>query len=285
MFVKRLLKNTIPLSLLLVALFGCEQEQSRGKMYLENAKDVAVEKDWTEVISQLQKFVAIEDQASIVEKKEAWILLAEATASLGQIRESAEILELMIQDVDYDVQTRVEVYNKLVRLYDRSQNWEKAADTRVKLIQYRKMDNDEVAHLLLQAGLNYQNIKKYRESDEIFNSALEKAENSGLRAELYYYKAYGKTVFNEMDIAEEYLQEALKSDVIAEEIEGQIYYLIGDILEWRKLYAKAYANYKKALNLYPNKMFVQKRIDFLEKNHGRYLKTKDDEANIENDKK
>ena len=279
MFLKKSLLHTILALFLLATLVACDKERSREKLYLEHAKSVALEKDWPEVISQLQKFIAIEDQASIEDKREAWILMADATASLGQIRESAEILELMIQDADYDARTRVEIYGKLVRLYDRVHNWEKAADTRVKIIKYSDMDADEVARLLLQAGLNYQNIRKYRKSDEVLDVALQRVQDPSLKAEIYYHRAYGKTVFKEMNAAENYLIEALKSDSINDEIKGQIYYLLGDIFEYRNKYAIAYDYYEEALDLYPNKMFVQKRLDFLEKNHKKYLKPKKNTKN------
>ena len=272
MFIKNSFRITILLSCLLFLLSACELTKSREKIYLENAKKVATEKDWSEVISQIQKFIAIEDQASTQDKKEAWFLLSEATGSLGQLKESAEILELMIQDRAYNNEVIVEIYKRLIRLYDRSYNFRAAADTRVKLINYKKIDENEAASILLKAGLNYQNIKRYREANKIFDSALLKVKDSALKAEIYYYKAYGQTVFNEMDTAQEYLREALKSENINDKIKGQIYYLNGDIFEWKKKYSEAYENYQKALSLYPNRMFVQKRIDFLEKKHAKYLK-------------
>ncbi len=283
MFIKNSFRITILLSCLLFLLSACELTKSREKIYLENAKKVATEKDWSEVISQIQKFIAIEDQASTQDKKEAWFLLSEATGSLGQLKESAEILELMIQDRAYNNEVIVEIYKRLIRLYDRSYNFRAAADTRVKLINYKKIDENEAASILLKAGLNYQNIKRYREANKIFDSALLKVKDPALKAEIYYYKAYGQTVFNEMDTAQVYIKEALKSENINDKIKGQIYYLNGDIFEWKKNYLEAYENYQKALPLYPNRMFVQKRIDFLEKKHAKYLKREIQAKEIEED--
>ena len=211
--------------------------------------------------------MAVEARASVEDKKNARILLCDATTSLGLIEESTNVLEKMIQENFYDNKTRTDIYEKLIRLYDRNKEFTKAANTRLKLIEYNKIENDEAASLLLQSAINYQSEGQYKESEESLELALKKVKDSVLKAEILYYKAYAKTISEEYELAYVQLTEALKSNSIQGDLKGQIYYLLGEIYEWRQDYSTALTYYEKALDLYPNKIFVQKRIDFVLKTY------------------
>lgn len=276
----------------LVLNISCTEEQNRDEVYLEDAKKYIMDKDWRAAISQLQNFISIENEASLEDRAEAWFLMAEVRLALNQIKESYDVLEYMLDEPDYDMEVRAEIYKRLIALYDRANLFSQAAQARIKYALHGHLSAEENAKLLIDAAKSYQGIARYEDSLLVLQDALQytdKLEDTNLTSFVYYYKAYAENVLGKQDLAVQSLLNALhslglpsllnaenisnlgtktqnKSIQIHEdnkEITGLIYYLLADIQELVGDNTNALVNFYNALKYYPNRLFIQKRIDLL----------------------
>lgn len=308
--------------MVLILCSACK-EQERSKIYLEEAKYYIMEKDWRAAISQLQNFIAIENEASIQERAEAWFLLADVRLALNQLKESYEVLEYMLEDPDYDLHVRSEVYKRLIKLYDRVNLHAKAAIVRKSYALQKHISPKESALILMEAAKSYQIISDYKQSLRMLEDALNYIQNIGsnldkgselkntrllsLKAHIYYYRAYAQNVLEQTELAlislylalealndlENHATESLNSTHSLEgneqetndifhailsdkQLRGLIYYLLADILEIEGDINKSYKYFILALDHYPNRLFIQKRVDLLEEKYTKDLtKNKD----------
>lgn len=268
---------------MLIFITACTKEERREKIYLEDAKFYMLEKDWRAAISQLQNFIAIENEASVEDRAEAWFLMSDVRLALNQLKESYEVLEYMLDEPDYDIAVRREIYRRLINLYDRANLYSKAAQTRIKYALQGKMLAEETADLLIEAAKSYQAISRYEDSLLVLDDARMYVVNTPLEAHMYYYRAYAQNVLEQENLALESLKKSLEIldsntyenvDKHKNDLKGLACYLMADILETQEDIEGAYEYFCIALKYYPNRVFIQKRIDLLEEKYKEEIKNK-----------
>ncbi len=288
--IRRIIFQSLALSLFVaLSLFGVY------KFFLVDADDLsynkalnlATEKNWTETLSVLQELLQNADSLSIENKGRVYTLYVDALIATNRFEDAQKFLDDTLSEVGDVLVLKLILTEQKMQLYRMEADFFHLAKCRLELLNIRQevdkaqnadttIPKEEIAENFLLSALDYQYAGETKLAQGLYESALKNLEGETdtmhLRPKIYYHFAMLKNQEEDFDEALMFLDKALQEKQLDSELQGQIHYLMGDIYEERREFLKAYELFKQALSVYPNKVLIEKRLDFIEKNYKPELK-------------
>lgn len=267
--------------LFLVFFLGClvACDRSYSSNDLEAARESARELDWAQSARLLQRY--LRDEMDDARRWEAWKLLAQSHARMGEREWLVETLENMRHEYENRPDKLKWVLSELGTAYESMRSWDKASETWLRLLDVEDLSDHDAARLYEHMGLYHQQGLNFDVAEDMFAMALEHADTPVSKALCRYQIAYTYYLEDKRDEALAMLDEMLAMPELArrlkigrqkgedasreDELLGQALLLKGDILEMREKKKEALACFEQAKNWHPCPEVPQKREDLLRK--------------------
>lgn len=244
-----------------LSLVACNKSE-KEHIDLRIAHDAYVKRDWITAITHSKRFLGNGEDLREPELKKAWFILADATQAIGQMRESAQVLEAMLEG-DFSQAVLREAYEKLLRKYNYG-NLGDTANICLEMVNRIDMPADEKSEILLNAARSLQNNRDYERAEAVLNKISDFSPNNNITGVALMYRGHGQKFMGNMTVARGYLTKAIELYEIEDAEKGQMYFYLGEILESMEKYKEAYINFEKAMPLYPNRLKVENRLKYLD---------------------
>lgn len=223
---------------------------------LQAAEEAARQNDWAQASRLLQRYLREEDNAE--KRWEAWILMVKSSGHLEEGGWTVNYLETMLQEYA-DVPSKLPIiYRGLGQAYEVQREWEKASQAWMKLMDVEELSPDATAKLYRRMGRFSYQAHNFALAEDMLEMCLSLGTEKQVIGECHYYLAESYSAEDKLEESIAQIEAALP--LLDESLQGQAYFLKGDVLEQMGKNAESQQAFQAALPLHPNQRAVQSRL-------------------------
>ncbi|WP_243544504.1 tetratricopeptide repeat protein [Pseudodesulfovibrio tunisiensis] len=248
---------------LLICLSGCGPNDAPGMKDIRQAREAYSKGFFLEAEKGYEHY--LQDQPQGKFREEAWERLAEISiAYKGDLERAVVLLEAMYLELGRDNELAWKVMSQLGDVYDQLGNWAKALESYEKCLAHAAGDPKAVADTQLRMAKLYRRQGNFDLVAATLENCADTASDPQARARCLYELAQSYSFINSWNQAKKSLERLLVLDGADEEIRALGTFLLADIYEAEREYAKARELLMSIRETYPNPKVVESRLNSLD---------------------
>ena len=251
------------LLLLLAATMGivaaCSSELSPGMEDIQRARESYSKGFYLEAEKDYERYLQVEPQGEF--RKEAWDRLAEIAVSIkGDYDRAVVLLEAMYLELGQDTEVAWNIMFQLGEVYSELDNNPKAIEAFEKCLIHGANSPEHTYRTQLRMARLYRNMGSYDLVAATLENCADSAQDSDSKARCLYELAQSYTFISSWTQAVKALEQLLELKEITDETRALAVFLLADIYENERDYAKTRSLLESILTTYPNPKVVETRL-------------------------
>ncbi|MCJ2165150.1 MULTISPECIES: tetratricopeptide repeat protein [unclassified Pseudodesulfovibrio] len=251
------------LLLLLAATMGivaaCSSELSPGMEDIQRARESYSKGFYLEAEKDYERYLQVEPQGEF--RKEAWDRLAEIAVSIkGDYDRAVVLLEAMYLELGQDTEIAWNIMFQLGEVYSELDNIPKAIEAFEKCLIHGANSPEHTYRTQLRMARLYRNMGSYDLVAATLENCADSAQDSESKARCLYELAQSYTFISSWTQAVKALEQLLSIKEISDETRALAVFLLADIYENERDYAKTRSLLESILTTYPNPKVVETRL-------------------------
>ncbi|NDV19949.1 tetratricopeptide repeat protein [Pseudodesulfovibrio sp. JC047] len=256
------MRGFVQISLLCLLLFccvGCSTEKTPGANDLEQARSSYSKGFYLEAEKEYERYLQAAPQG--VFRKEAWERLVEIAVSVkGEYDRAVVLLEAMYLELGDDPESGWKAMYQLGDVYSVLGKKEKAIESFEKCLLHAAEFPEKTARTQLRMARLYRDMGNYGEVADTLQLCAETAPNVEDKANCLYELAQSYSFISSWSQAKNALEKVLELSGTSDEIRALSIFLLADIYENDRHYAKAKSLLESIVDTYPNRRVVESRL-------------------------
>ena len=242
-----------------LCLFACTRGGSDGADDLEQARDAYSKGFYLEAEKGYERYLQVEPQGK--DRKEAWERLSEISISIkGDLDRAVVLLEAMYLELGNDPEDAWRIMYQLGDVYAQLGNLNKAVESYEKCLVHAGQNADRTCRTQLRMAKLYRAMGNYDLVAVTLSSCADTAEDSESKAKCLYELAQSYSFISNWSQSKRALEALLALPGVSEETRSLSVFLLADIYENERDYAKTRELLDSILTTYPNPKVVETRL-------------------------
>ena len=249
--------------ILLAATIGivaaCSSPSSPGGDDIERARDSYSKGFYLEAEKDYERYLQVEPQGEF--RKEAWDRLAEIAVTIkGDFDRAVVLLEAMYLELGEDPDAAWSIMFQLGEVYSELDNAPKAIEAFEKCLIHAAGSPEHTYQTQLRMARLYRDMGSFDLVAATLENCADSAQGDEAKARCLYELAQSYTFISSWTQAVKALEALLQLKEITEETRALAVFLLADIYENERDYAKTRKLLESILTTYPNPKVVESRL-------------------------
>lgn len=241
------------------AVAACSSQSAKGQEDIERARDSYSKGFYLEAEKDYERYLQVEPQGEF--RKEAWDRLAEIAVSIkGDYDRAVVLLEAMYLELGDDPDTAWKIMFQLGEAYSELGNNGKAIEAFEKCLMHAQGNPEHTYKTQLRMARLYRSMGSYDMVAATLENCADSATDDESKAKCLYELAQSYTFISSWSQAQKALDSLLSLKDISDETRSLGVFLMADIAENDRDYAKARRLLESILTTYPNPKVVETRL-------------------------
>ncbi|AMK10109.1 MAG: tetratricopeptide repeat protein [Pseudodesulfovibrio sp.] len=238
---------------------ACSSPSSPGQEDIERARESYSKGFYLEAEKDYERYLQVEPQGKF--RKEAWDRLAEIAVTIkGDFDRAVVLLEAMYLELGEDRDTAWKIMFQLGEVYSELGNTSKAIEAFEKCLIHAQGNPDHIYRTQLRMARLYRNMGSYDLVAATLENCADSARDNEAKAKCLYELAQSYSFISSWSQAVKTLDSLLALKDVSDETRALGTFLLADIYENDREYAKARALLESILTTYPNPKVVETRL-------------------------
>lgn len=258
---KRILLLTL-LAATIAVVAACSSEISPGVDDIERARESYSKGFYLEAEKDYERYLQIEPQGEF--RKEAWDRLSEIAVTIkGDYDRAVVLLEAMYLELGEDTNEAWKIMFQLGEVYAELGNRPKAIESFEKCMIHAEGNADHMYRTQLRMAKLYRSMGSYDLVASTLENCADVATEPEAKARCLYELAQSYSFISGWAQGKKALESLLEIDGLSEETHALAVFLLADIYEHERDYAKTRELLESILKTYPNPKVVESRLNSL----------------------
>jgi len=245
--------------LALLALAGCSRSGSAGAEDMEQARDAYSKGFYLEAEKGYERYLQIEPQGKF--RKEAWERLSEIAVNIkGDLDRAVVLLEAMYLELGTDPDEAWRIMSRLGDVYSQMGNLTKAVESYEKCLVHAAGHPDRMCQTQMRMAKLYRAMGNYDLVTATLSSCADVAPDNESKARCLYELAQSYSFISNWSQSKRALDAFLALPGVSEETRALSIFLLADIYENERNYAKTRELLESIRTSYPNPKVVETRL-------------------------
>lgn len=254
------------LLLILVVVMGmtaaCKSGTSPGHEDIENARDAYSKGLYLEAEKGYERYLQVEPQGTF--RKEAWDRLSEIAISVkGDFDRAVVLLEAMYLELGTDPDVAWSIMFQMGDVYAQLGNYSKAIESYEKCLVHAVNSPENTFKTQLRMARLYRSMGDYEMVAATLVNCADSTNDNEAKAECMYELAQSYSFITNWNQSRRVLESLLELDGVSEERRALAIFLLADIYENERDYAKTKELLESILTTYPNPKVIESRLSNL----------------------
>lgn len=251
------------LLLSLVVVMGmtaaCDSGNSPGYEDIENARDSYSKGLYLEAEKGYERYLQVEPQGE--HRDEAWNRLSEIAISIkGDLDRAVVLLEAMYLELGTDPDAAWSIMYQMGNVYAQLGNYSKAIESYEKCLVHAVNSPENTFKTQLRLAHLYRSMGNYEMVASTLVNCADSTDDNEAKAECLYELAQSYSFINNWNQSRRVLEELLELEGVSEEQRALAIFLLADIYENERDYAKTKELLESILTTYPNPKVIESRL-------------------------
>ena len=249
----------ILLATAMIFAVACSRESSPGAKDIERARAAYSKGFYLEAEKDYERYLQVEPQGEF--RKEAWNKLSEiAVAIKGDHDRAVVLLEAMYLELGTDKEVAWKIMFQLGDVFAELGNLSKAIESFEKCLVHAADSPERRYKTQLRMARLYRSMGNYDLVSITLENCSDSAIDSDSKARCLYELAQSYSFISSWNQAKKALDSLLKLKGVSEETNALAVFLLADIYENERNYAKTKELLESILTTYPNPKVVESRL-------------------------
>lgn len=246
-------------TLVMVFTVGCSRDGSPGHEDIERAREAYSKGFYMEAEKEYERYLQVEPQGEF--RKEAWDRLSEIAVNIkGDLDRAVVLLEAMYLELGIDPADAWRIMFQLGEVYAQLGNKTKAIESFEKCLFHSTDNPDNACKTQLRMALLYRAMGNYDLVAATLESCADTAQNADAKAKCLYELAQSYSFISNWSHSKRSIETLLDLDDVSEETRVLAIFLLADIYENERNYAKTKELLESIAATYPNPKVVEARL-------------------------
>lgn len=245
--------------LALLALVGCSRSGSAGAEDLEQARDAYSKGFYLEAEKGYERYLQVEPQGKF--RKEAWERLSEIAVNIkGELDRAVVLLEAMYLELGTDPDEAWRIMNRLGDVYSQLGNLTKAVESYEKCLVHAAGNPERMCQTQMRMAKLYRAMGNYDLVTATLSNCADAAPNNESKAKCLYELAQSYSFISNWSQSKRAVDTLLDLPDVSDETRALSIFLLADIYENERNYAKTRELLESIRTTYPNPKVVETRL-------------------------
>jgi len=243
----------------LIGTGGCSTEPDQGVDDIERARTSYSKGFYLEAEKEYERYLQAEPQGAY--RKEAWERLSEIAVTVkGEYDRAVVLLEAMYLELGDDEEAGWRIMYQLGEVYSVLGNKLKAIESFEKCLLHAAEFPEKTTQTQLRMARLYRDMGNYGQVAATLQNCVDSADNADDKAQCLYELAQSYSFISSWSQAKNALETLLSLQDVSEETRALSVFLLADIYENDRDYAKAKSLLESIVDTYPNRRVVESRL-------------------------
>jgi len=241
---------------------ACSRESSPGSEDIERARAAYSKGFYLEAEKEYERYLQVEPQGKF--RKEAWNRLSEIAVTIkGDHDRAVVLLEAMYLELGTDKEVAWRIMFQLGDVFAELGNIPKAIESFEKCLVYAEDSPEHTYETQLRMARLYRSMGNYDLVAATLENCADSAIDSESKARCLYELAQSYSFISSWNQSRKALESLLELNEVSEETHALAVFLLADIYENERNYAKTKELLESILITYPNPKVIESRLSSL----------------------